>query len=175
MTSGSVQEQPDGTAVIRFVRRLGHPVEKVWAAITEPDQMIRWWGEGDVDLREGGRFVMRWLNTDDDGNRFEMRATITRLEPPRLLETDGDAHGVLRWELEPDGDGTLLTFSSTLELPEEMRTKVLAGWHWHLDALAGALEGGSADLVELPGWEDVHDAYVAAVIPAASHRGGARR
>ena len=36
---------------------------------------------------------------------------------------------------------------------------MLAGWHWHLDALADALDGGLADLVELPGWEDVHRGY----------------
>jgi uncharacterized protein YndB with AHSA1/START domain len=162
MSRGTL-EQRDDTAVIRFVRRLNHPVEKVWAALTEPAEMLRWWGEGEVDLREGGAFVVRWLNTDDDGNRAEMHATITHLDPPRLLETDGDMHGVLRWELEPDGDGTVLTFSSALELPEEFRTKVLAGWHWHLDRLAEALEGGSADLVDLPGWEDVHDGYAPAV------------
>jgi uncharacterized protein YndB with AHSA1/START domain len=160
MSTGTLEQHRDGTAAIRFVRRLRHPVEKVWAALTEPEEMRRWWGDADVDLREGGRFAVRWLNTDDEGNRAEMIATITRLDPPRLLETDGDMHGVLRWELEPDGDGTRLTFSSTLELPEEFRTKVLAGWHWHLDALAGALEGGTADLVDLPGWEDVHREYL---------------
>ena len=162
MSTGSLEQQADGSATIRFVRRLDHPVEKVWGAITEPAEMRRWWGVGTVDLREGGTFEVRWLNTDDEGNRSEMHATITRLEPPWLLETDGDMHGVLRWELERDGDGTVLTFSSTLELPEEFRTKVLAGWHWHLDALAGALDGGTADLVDLPGWDTVHDRYVAA-------------
>jgi uncharacterized protein YndB with AHSA1/START domain len=159
MSLGTLEQQSDDTAPIRFVRRLAHPIDKVWQAITQPDEMLRWWGDGEVDLREGGSFVVRWLNTLEDGTRAEMHATITRLEPPRLLETDGDVHGVLRWELEPDGDATVLTFSSTLALPDEFRTKVLAGWHWHLDALADALDGGRADLVELPGWEDVHRGY----------------
>jgi uncharacterized protein YndB with AHSA1/START domain len=159
MSLGTLEQQSDDTATIRFVRRLAHPIDKVWQAITQPEEMLRWWGDGEVDLREGGSFVVRWLNTLEDGTRAEMHATITRLEPPRLLETDGDVHGVLRWELEPDGDATVLTFSSTLALPDEFRTKVLAGWHWHLDALADALDGGRADLVELPGWEDVHRGY----------------
>ena len=107
-------------------------------------------GEAEVDLRPGGRFRMAWLNTDDEGNRAVMDATISELDPPRVLEMSGDMHGVLRFELEPDGDGTVLTFTSTLELPNEFRTQVLAGWHYHLDALAGALEGRRADLVELP-------------------------
>ena len=112
---------------------------------------------------EGGRFVMRWRNTDDEGNGAVMTATITRLEPPTLLETSGDLHGDLRWELRPDGEGTLLTFTSTLELPEEFRTQVLAGWHWHLDALAAALEGERADLEALPGWPEVHERHVTRV------------
>jgi hypothetical protein len=106
---------------------------------------------------------MRWLNTDDEGNRVEMHATITELEPPRLLEMDGDPHGTLRFELRPDAGGTALTFTSTLELPEEFRTEVLAGWHYHLDALGDALEGEQVDLVNLPNerWERVHEQYLA--------------
>ena len=162
---------PDGTletrgdeAVIRFERRIGHPVERVWAAITEPAEMIGWWGAAEVDLREGGRFDVRWLNTDEEGNSAHMHATVVRLEPQRLLELDGDIHGVLRFELEPDGDSaTLLRFSSTLDLPDEFRTKVLAGWHTHLDALATVLGGGSVDLVNIADghWEEVHAAYAA--------------
>ena len=98
---------------------------------------------------------MAWLNTDDEGNRAVMDATITELDPPRVLEMSGDMHGVLRFELEPDGEGTVLTFTSTLELPDEFRTQVLAGWHYHLDALAGGLQGRRADLVELPGWDEI--------------------
>ena len=159
---------PDGTletrgdeAVVRFERRIAHPVERVWAALTEPAEMIGWWGDVDVDLREGGRFDVRWLNTDEEGNSAHMHATIARLEPQRLLELDGDIHGVLRFELEPAGDATILRFSSTLELPDEFRTRVLAGWHTHLDALATVLDGGSVDLVHIADgrWERVHAAY----------------
>ncbi len=147
--------------VLRFQRHLAHPIERVWAALTDPAELIGWLGEAEIDLVEGGRFTLRWLNADDAGNRVTMRATITRLEPPRLLETSGDPHGVLRWELRPAEGGTLLTFSSTLALPEEYRTRVLAGWHYHLDALAGALAGRPLDLVDLPNdrWEQIHGRY----------------
>jgi uncharacterized protein YndB with AHSA1/START domain len=161
MPDGVVEARPDGKTVVRFERRLTHPVERVWTALTEPDELIRWWGDAQVDLVPGGRFTMAWLNVDDEGNRAVMEATITELDPPRLLETTGDMHGVLRFELSPDGDGTLLRFTSTLDLPDEFRTKVLAGWHFHLDALARALDGGSTDLVELPGWEPIHERYEA--------------
>jgi uncharacterized protein YndB with AHSA1/START domain len=146
--------------VLRFSRRIAHPVERVWTALTDPAEIIGWWGQAEVDLVEGGKFVLRWLNTDDCGNSAEMHATITGLDPPRLLETTGDLHGVLRWDLRPDGSGTLLAFSSTHELPGEFRTRVLAGWHWHLDALAGFLDGTSADLVHVTGWDGVHQRYL---------------
>lgn len=163
MSGDGTLEHHDGRGVLRFERRLGHPVERVWSALTDPDQLSAWWGDADLELVEGGRFVVRWRNTDDDGNRAVMTATITRLEPPTLLETSGDLHGELRWELRRDGEGTLLIFTSTLELPAEFRTRVLAGWHWHLDALGSALEGERADLEGLPGWLEVHERYTARV------------
>jgi uncharacterized protein YndB with AHSA1/START domain len=158
-------EVKDGKHVVRFRRRLSHPIERVWAALTESDQLIGWWGEAEIDLVEGGQFTMSWLNTDEHGNRAVMHAKITRLEPPRLLETEGDIHGVLRWELRPDSEGTVLTFSSTSELPEEYRARSLAGWHWHLDALAEALDGRKVDMIHLPDarWERLHDEYAAKV------------
>ena len=166
MNLGTAETRDDGRQVVRFERTLAHPPERVWRALTEPGELIAWWGDADVEPAVGGRFHMRWLNTDADGNAAEMLATITRFEPPRLLETDGDMHGVLRFELEPHGDGgTLLRFSSTLELPEEFRTKVLAGWHFHLDALARALDGEPNDLVDVANgpWKGLHEQYVAAL------------
>lgn len=155
-------ETRDGQQVIRFQRRFAHPIARVWAALTDTAELIAWFGAADIDLVEGGRFNLRWLNTDEQGNPFVMHATITRLQPPRLLETRGDAHGLLRWELRPDGDGTILDFSSTLELPEEYHARVLAGWHYHLDGLAEALAGRPVDLVNLPNarWEELHGWYL---------------
>jgi uncharacterized protein YndB with AHSA1/START domain len=163
MSDGTV-EQLDGDEVrLRFERRLGHPVERVWAAITDPERLIEWWGDASVELRDGGPFTMRWLNKDPEtGEAVEMRATITALDPPRLIEMAGDPHGTLRFELEGAGDGTTdLTFTSTLALPDEFRTMVLAGWHYHLDALAAHLDGGSTDLVSLPNeqWEAIRARY----------------
>jgi uncharacterized protein YndB with AHSA1/START domain len=163
LLADGVLEKNEGKDVLRFERYLAHPIERVWAALTERGELVSWWGEAEVDLIEGGRFTMRWLNTDEHGDGVVMHATITRLEPPNLLEMRGDVHGVLRWELHPDGNGTVLTFSSTLDLPEEYRTVVLAGWHYHLDALAEALDGRPIDIVHLPNdhWEQIHERYAA--------------
>jgi uncharacterized protein YndB with AHSA1/START domain len=150
-------------STLRFQRHLAHPIERVWAALTEPARLLDWWGDAQIDLVEGGRFTLRWLNTDAQGNGVTLRAVITRLEPPHLLETRGEPHGTLRWELQPDATGTTLTFSSTLDLPAAYRSMNLAGWHYHLDALAAALDGRSTDLVNLPNdrWEALNRQYLA--------------
>lgn len=158
---GTAQRR-DGKDVIRFQRRLSHPIDRVWAALTSPAELRGWLGDAEIDLRQGGQFVLRWLNTDQDGNHAEMHATITALDPPRVLETEGDIHGVLRWELEPDGDGTVLTFTSTLDLPDEFRFRVLAGWHFHLDSLADALGGHPVDWSHwgLDDWKKILHQYL---------------
>jgi len=54
-------EEVDGRYVLRFERRFRHPVEKVWDAITRPERITQWFGEGEVDLDlvEGGKFHFR--------------------------------------------------------------------------------------------------------------------
>ena len=61
----------------------------------------------------------------------------------------------------PEGEGTRLRLTSTLELPEAFRTRHIAGWHWHLDALETILDGGEVDPVAVTGWEAIHERYVA--------------
>jgi uncharacterized protein YndB with AHSA1/START domain len=172
LADGIVTEGEGGAHVIHFERRLDHPIERVWASLTEPDHLINWWGEAEVELAEGGGFALRWLNTDEQGNAVKLKATVVELEAPRVLEIAGewftltpegerleDTQTTLRWELEPDRDATVLRFWNTLELSEEERHMVPAGWHFHLDALATALDGGTTDLADPAGWEPIHEAY----------------
>ncbi len=168
---GTIETRPDGSTVIRFERRLSHPLERVWEAITDPDQVIRWWGELVADMRPGGEFTLRWLNSDEEDRSSGWRGTLTEYDPPRLYETSGvwgasdepwgENTATLRFELVPDGDGTLLRFVNTLAaMPDEFRTKVPAGWHWHLDALAGVLDGRpDRRLHDVEGWEPIHAQY----------------
>jgi uncharacterized protein YndB with AHSA1/START domain len=149
-------------AILRFERRLDHPVDQVWAAITEPGELDAWWGRVNVDLRAGGSMRIEWLNGD-----VTMDATITELEPPRLLEIEGEPHGTLRFELEPHGDGTLLRFTTRSQIPDQFRAKVLAGWHFHLDALEDFLDDGTR--IDWPNWpmdrwQAIHDRHYAQLV-----------
>jgi uncharacterized protein YndB with AHSA1/START domain len=168
MQDGTVETR-DGQYVLRYERHLDHPVDKVWAALTEPGELVGWLAEAEVELVEGGRVVLRWQNTDDQGNTAVMHATITRLEPPRLLEYEGDIHGTLRWELSEEGDSCLLRLTVITEgVPEEARSLVMAGWHIHLEHLEDALEGRPVDWARWdeehrPTWQAHHDRYSAAL------------
>ena len=171
-----------GTYELRFQRRFRHPVERVWAALTEPEQLKTWLAEAEIDLRKGGSVMLRWQNAEaaeevrkeagieDEDNPSVLHGTITELDSPRLLEWEGDIHGTLRWELRPDGDGTILTFTSTMEeLEERYKTMNLAGWHIHFDLLERALEGKPFDWKtdwEKWGrrrWDQHHQRYLAAL------------
>ena len=161
--------------VLRFERRLPHPREKVWDALTRPERIREWFGEGDVDLDlvEGGKFEIRTTGPPELVDAVIREAgkealvqhnTVLRVEPPSLFEhTFGDPDSVVRWELIPDGDGTLLrlahteppTFTTTKDGPRD-----LAGWHALLDQLAHVLAGEQADW-RVERWEALRDEYAA--------------
>lgn len=165
-------QQADGTLeavddqdVLRYERRLSHPVDRVWRALTEPDEVVMWLGELELEPVAGGTAVIHWLNTPPDN--AVARGTVRAYEPRQVLELDTDVHGILRWELAPDGDATRLTFTATYpRKDDETRLSLLAGWHIHLDHLADALEGRAQDWPrwmdeQLPRWQEHHDRYAA--------------
>lgn len=168
-------EKIHGQWVLRFERRLPHPREKVWDALTRPEQIREWFGEGDVDLElvEGGRFEVRTTGPPELVEAVIREAgeaalvqhnAVLRVEPPSVFEhTFGDPDSIVRWELTPDGDGTLLrlahteppTFTTTKDGPRD-----LAGWHALLDQLAQVLAGEPADW-RVERWEALRDQYAA--------------
>jgi uncharacterized protein YndB with AHSA1/START domain len=162
---GTIEQRGD-TRVLRYERRLDHPIERVWAALTEPAELRGWLAEADVDLVLGGRVHLRWLNTDDEGNTAVATGTITALEPPHLLELDTDIHGVLRWVLRDDDGATDLTFTVTTSAPDDQLLLALSGWHIHLEHLADALAGRPVDWPRWgdehrPRWDEIHARYAA--------------
>ena len=144
---------------LRYERRLNHPVEEVWAALTEPPRIRDWLGRAErFELEVGGAYEIHWENSD-----AVMEATITKLEPPRLLETDSESHGRLRWELAADGAGCRLTLIVTMDAPEHL-TKAAAGWHLHLDLMESRLDGATPVNWDeddwMSDWERIHERYV---------------
>jgi uncharacterized protein YndB with AHSA1/START domain len=137
---GTLHEQ-DGRYVLRFERRLSHPAEEVWHAITEPGRLKEWFPADIEGERVAGgkiRFVMRGGEDGGDGE-------ITAFDPLRLFEyTWGDE--ILCWEVPPGeaGDGRcVLVFTDTFDRRD--RAAPFAGaWHASLDALEASLRGRPA-------------------------------
>jgi uncharacterized protein YndB with AHSA1/START domain len=155
-------ERLDGSYVIHFERRFSRPVAAVWDALTKPEQLKDWVGAGEVevDLVPGGRIVTRTTEPPEvvaaivaeaDEEALERTDTILRVEAPRLFEHTfgGSPTSIVRWELEPDGDGCLLRLSHTEPgaVDREGTSSFLAGWHDLLDMLGQMLE------VERARWE----------------------
>ena len=145
-------ETIDGTPSVRFERVYPHPVERVWRSITVPEEMASWFPSTvEVDLREGG--AMRF--TFDPHLAEPMDGRVVELDPPRVFAFLW-GKDLLRLELAPEGDGTRLTLTQTLEEDEAARNA--AGWHVCL----GKLGGEDTD------WEPLYEEYQRRGVPAGA-------
>ena len=100
-------------------RLIAAPPETVFAALTEPGQLLAWWGDAalcpathwELDARPGGRWRSRWRSRD--GTEFALGGEIVELRPPALLVYSwwDERYPALppttvRWELTPERGGT---------------------------------------------------------------------
>ena len=124
----------DDRWAVRLERHLAHPVETVWAAVTEPSQLAQWFPTTvELELVVGGAVRFGDPQADPGG-------TVLELDPPRLLafSWEGDE---LRFELEPEGGGTRLVLLHTFD-DRAGGASFGAGWQQCLAALEPALDGG---------------------------------
>ena len=139
-------------------RKVRAPVERVFAAWTEPEQLKRWWGptsvecpEAAVDLRVGGAF--RIANRFPDGQVVWISGEFELIEPPvkliytwRLGAPGAEAERVTV-NFERDGASTMVVLIHTRIASPEARRRHEEGWHGCLDGLVEVLEArpGLAD------------------------------
>jgi len=96
---------------IRFERRFAHPVERVWDAITRPEQISKWWcgvdevtlqlvagGEYVMDMRGGPSEFVEAMRTafPEEPEPLVTYWTVLRVEPPRVF--------VGMWSLDDNGN-----------------------------------------------------------------------
>jgi|SRR5918996_1485378 uncharacterized protein YndB with AHSA1/START domain len=170
-----VREVIDGRDVLRFERRIGHPVERVWEALTSPDQISQWLEaqEVHIELVAGGRFDTRTTGPPElveaiireaGEAALQSNDTVLRVEPPHILEHTfgGNPASVVRWELLPDGGGCLLRLMHTepTDFQDENAPRDLAGWHVLLEQLEKLLEGTPAGF-SMERWEGYKEGYAA--------------
>lgn len=161
--NGTLEQTAAGPR-LRFARHLAHPRDKVWRAITEPEHLRAWFPDT-IEVDEwavGAR--LRFAPAPGVADGFE--GEVLAIDPPAMLEFSWGTD-VIRFELEPDGDGTKLTLLDTIdELGKAARDG--AGWHTCLDQLEYHLDGTSPPWSPSDRWREVHPSYVEELGPEAA-------
>ncbi len=133
-------------ATIAFERRYAHPVQAVWDALTNPEHLARWYmTRARLDARPGGS-----IDYVSGISQFHVTGKILTWDPPRVFEHEWNVEprehlpkgerAVVRWELTPDGDGTILRITHRHLTPQTAKGFV-SGTHAFLDRLEDQLDG----------------------------------
>jgi uncharacterized protein YndB with AHSA1/START domain len=139
----------DGVGVVRIEDRYDTAIDDLWAALTDPARLARWYGTVEGDLRPGGAFRV-YLAADD----IESTGRVEACEPPHRLrvttrETDESYQKgqgvppfdeVIEVTLTADGDQTILVVE-VQGLPLDKIAFYGAGWQIHAENLAAYLAG----------------------------------
>ena len=146
-------------ATLTIERFLPGPVERVWAYLTESDLRRQWLAAGEMEMRVGAPVELVWRNdelTNPTGERppgfpeeHRMQSRITELDPPRKLAITWGTTGGVSFELDPRGDGVLLTVTHRRLPDRATMLNIGAGWHMHLDILVARVTGEEPE----PFWE----------------------
>ena len=133
---------------LTFKRRLNAAPEKVYAAWTDPQKLIRWFGRVDakpdtvraeVDPRVGGRYRVNF--NIESGEYFEVGGIYREVVPNQRLvfswawHSTPERESLVTLSLQPDGDGTLLTLHHEQLFDEAARDGHESGWIGTLDKL----------------------------------------
>ncbi len=146
---------PEGEkATLVFRRRLPHPPEVVWRALTDPSELSNWYmTKAVIDGREGGT-----IDFFAGPSPLHVIGRILTWKPPTVFEHEWKAapraelksgeDAIIRWELRRDGDGTILHLEHR-KLNRETALGFAPGTHSFLDRLQAQL-----DNQPLPNWQE---------------------
>ena len=111
MATATISQDRDEAQAEVFIAA---PPERVFEAITNPEQLVQWWGQKgmyrvqdwEADLRPGGKWITRGVGKA--GEDFNVSGEYLEVDPPRLLVHTwlpsykaGAKITTVRWELEP--------------------------------------------------------------------------
>lgn len=132
-------------------RHLRANAAKVWAAWTQPEQLMRWMQplgntcvHAEADVRVGGRF--RVVMHAPDGEVHDVSGTYLEVVPEQKLAFTWAWHSAPQREsrvtvrLQAEGEATLLTLTHERFFDEAARNSHHQGWTSALDLLAARLD-----------------------------------
>jgi uncharacterized protein YndB with AHSA1/START domain len=122
--------------ILRFERFLPRPIDDVWRAVTDPEEMRVWFPTRiEVDRWETGATLRHHF---DDQPLDPIPGTVVECAPPhRLVFTWGE--DTIGFELSPADGGT--TFVLTEELGASKAARNAAGWEICLERLVDEVTG----------------------------------
>lgn len=125
---------------LEYVRTYPDPIERVWAAVTDPDELAKWYGTWRGDPASG----TVELASDEGGGEYKP-VEIVECRPPRrvaiVLQTPYGPWPISITLSESDGVTTLV-FVHRLAEPYDA-TSIGPGWHYYLDRLGATISGGA--------------------------------
>ena len=142
----------DQSPHLTLVRHFPVPPERVWAAWTDPEIVVRWFGpdagpvhSAVMDVREGGRFRVSF-STKDGESHTALGRYLEVVPNERLAFTwewittpERQSHVLLTFRAV--GDGTEFTLHHSRFADTAARDGHRTGWSGALDKLAALLEG----------------------------------
>jgi uncharacterized protein YndB with AHSA1/START domain len=144
----------DGPLRLTLTRALGAPRERVFRMLTDPAELVKWWGprgiellSADVDARVGGgyRFVMK----PPEGPPFGLFGQFLSVDPAHGVSytfqyeepTPDDRETVVTLTLEERGQETVVSLTHGTFATEERLALHRAGWSDSLDRLTTVIDG----------------------------------
>lgn len=144
----AAQEIPFEQNIIEQEIHIAAPPERVFQALTDPQQLVQWWGQNGIyrsehwttEVRPGGKWRSQGTSQRDGiEHKYEVHGEYLQIDPPRLLEFTwipswaGPMNTVVRVELTPSGEGTLLRlrhsgFTTAAEVQAHRGWPQVLGW-----------------------------------------------
>ena len=148
----------DGKGVVRMEDRFDTDIDDVWAALTDPSRLARWYGEVEGDLRLGGEYRARLFASGWEGS-----GRVEACEPPRRLrvrtkEADEPNERDIEVMLTADGDQTIVVWEGR-GMPLDLLSAFGAGVQIHVEDLADHLAGRERRDDAKARWDELHPAY----------------
>ena len=125
-------------SAVRFVRDVDAPAQKLWAFLTDSNLLPEWYGDGQIEAREGGKVSLMGGH---------IRGVVTGWRPEKFL--------AYIWNVFEPGETVSRRPVSYLEftledsrlilihrpIPQAMQNQTMMGWHSMLDLIEAGLKG----------------------------------
>jgi uncharacterized protein YndB with AHSA1/START domain/predicted transcriptional regulator YdeE len=146
-----ILEKPNVTTSLAIVRHYKAKVEDVWAAWTQPEKVMRWWGPSnsdapvaaEADVRVGGRF--RFAFREAGGETHDVSGVYREVVLHRKLaftwawRSTPERESIVTLEFRDLGGETEFTLRHEQLFDEPARDRHHAGWTGALEKLGASL------------------------------------